>query len=152
MRSISCRRAIAIGINQYHAGTFRWASTRKLIPIPETIHREHYDRFIHYRQVITSAAHNQEALDFLSDKRGISEKSQEKKHSPFAEALFEALQDGEPDEKGRRYKKADLTKDGVITAPELYLHLRDNVENRSSDRQTPGLYPLKNRTYARVTE
>jgi len=92
-------------------------------------------------QVITSSAHNQEALDFLSDKRGISEKDD--KHSPFAEALFEALQDGEPDKKGNRYKKADLTKDGVITAPELYLYLRDNVETRSRERQTPGLFPLK---------
>jgi WD40 repeat protein len=142
--ALPCHHLIVI-LDCCFAGTFRWASTRKLIPIPETIHREHYDRFIRYPawQVITSAAHNQEALDFLSDKRGISEKSQEKKHSPFAEALFEALQDGEPDEKGRRYKKADLTKDGVITAPELYLYLRDNVENRSGDRQTPGLYPLK---------
>ncbi|MBD2694911.1 caspase family protein [Anabaena catenula] len=142
--ALPCHHLIVI-LDCCFAGTFRWASTRKLIPIPETIHREHYDRFIRYPawQVITSAAHNQEALDFLSDKRGISQKSQGKKHSPFAEALFEALQDGEPDEKGRRYKKADLTKDGVITAPELYLYLRDNVENRSSDRQTPGLYPLK---------
>ena len=142
--ALPCHHLIVI-LDCCFAGTFRWASTRKLIPPPETIHREHYDRFIRYPawQVITSAAHNQEALDFLSDKRGISEKSQEKKHSPFAEALFEALQDGEPDEKGRRYKKADLTKDGVITAPELYLYLRDNVETRSGDRQTPGLYPLK---------
>ena len=125
------------------AGTFRWSSTRKAIPIPETIHRQHYDCFIRYPawQVITSSAHNQEALDFLSDKRGISEKDD--KHSPFAEALFEALQDGKPDEKGNRYKKADLTKDGVITAPELYLYLRDNVETRSGERQTPGLFPLK---------
>ncbi|MDZ8026092.1 MAG: caspase family protein [Nostoc sp. DedQUE11] len=142
--ALPCHHLIVI-LDCCFAGTFRWASTRKLIPIPETIHREHYDRFIRYPawQVITSAAHNQEALDFLSDKRGISEKSQGKQHSPFAEALFEALQDGEPDEKGRRYKKADLTKDGVITAPELYLYLRDNVETRSGDRQTPGLYPLK---------
>ncbi|MCC5612685.1 caspase family protein [Nostoc sp. CHAB 5834] len=142
--ALPCHHLIVI-LDCCFAGTFRWASTRKLIPIPETIHREHYDRFIRYPawQVITSAAHNQEALDFLSDKRGISEKSEGKKHSPFAEALFEALQDGEPDEKGRRYKKADLTKDGVITAPELYLYLRDNVETRSGDRQTPGLYPLK---------
>jgi len=144
--TLSCHHLLVI-LDCCFAGTFRWASTRKMIPIPETIHREHYDRFIRYPawQAITSAAHNQEALDFLSDKRGISKKSQaqEKKHSPFAEALFEALQDSDPDEKGRRYKKADLTKDGVITAPELYLYLRDNVETRSSERQTPGLYPLK---------
>ena len=124
------------------AGTFRWSSTRKSIPIPEIIHRQHYDRFLRYPacQVITSSAHNQEALDFLSDKRGTGKDAQ---HSPFAEALFEALQDGKPDEKGKRYKKADLTKDGVITAPELYLYLRDNVETRSGERQTPGLFPLK---------
>jgi WD40 repeat protein len=144
--ALPCHHLIVI-LDCCFAGTFRWASTRKLGSVPETIRREHYDRFIRYPawQVITSAAHNQEALDFLSDKRGISKKSQasEKKHSPFAEALFEALQDGEPDEKGRRYKKADLTKDGVITAPELYLYLRDSVETRSSERQTPGLYPLK---------
>lgn len=144
--ALPCHHLLVI-LDCCFAGTFRWASTRKMIPIPETIHREHYDRFIRYPawQAITSAAHNQEALDFLSDKRGISKKSQdsEKKHSPFAEALFEALQDGDPDEKGRRYKKADLTKDGVITAPELYLYLRDNVETRSRERQTPGLYPLQ---------
>lgn len=124
------------------AGTFRWSSTRKSIPIPETIHRQHYDRFIRYPawQVIASSAHNQEALDFLSDKRGTGKDA---KHSPFAEALFEALQDGKPDKDGKRYKKADLTKDGVITAPELYLYLRDNVETRSGERQTPGLFPLK---------
>jgi WD40 repeat protein len=124
------------------AGTFRWSSTRKAITIPVTIHRQHYERFIRYPawQVITSSAHNQEALDFLSDKRGSGKDVQ---HSPFAEALFEALQDGEPDEKGNCYKKADLTKDGVITVPELYLYLRDNVETRSGERQTPGLFPLK---------
>jgi uncharacterized caspase-like protein len=42
------------------AGTFRWSSTRKAIPIPETIHRQHYDRFIRYPawQAIASSAHN----------------------------------------------------------------------------------------------
>jgi hypothetical protein len=124
------------------AGTFRWSSTRQAVPIPETIHRQHYDRFIRYPawQVIASSAHNQEALDFLNDKRGTSKDAQ---HSPFAEALFEALQDGKPNDKGKRHKKADLTKDSVITAPELYLYLRDNVETRSGERQTLGLFPLK---------
>lgn len=144
--ALPCHHLLVI-LDCCFAGTFRWSTTRKAIPILETIHREHYDRFIRYPawQAITSAAHNQEALDFLSDKRGIGTKSQHQKiqHSPFAEALFEALQHGDPDEKGRRYKKADLTKDGVITAPELYLYLRDNVETRSDERQTPGLYPLK---------
>jgi WD40 repeat protein len=139
--ALPCHHLLVI-LDCCFAGTFRWSSTRQSIPIPETIHRQHYDRFIRYPawQVITSSAHNQEALDFLSDKRGIGKDEQ---HSPFAEALFEALQDGEPDKNGKRYKKADLTKDGVITAPELYLYLRDNVENRSGERQTPGLFPLR---------
>jgi WD40 repeat protein len=77
----------------------------------------------------------------LSDTRGTSKKDDQ--HSPFAEALFEALQNGEPDRDGKRYKKADYTKDGVITATELALYLRENVETRSGERQTPGLFPLK---------
>ncbi|MGK7898744.1 MAG: hypothetical protein AB4372_35300, partial [Xenococcus sp. (in: cyanobacteria)] len=95
------------------------------------IHWEHYYRFIKYPawQVITSAAHNQEALDFLNNR----DREITKKHSPFAEGLIEAL--GE--------YKADLTKNNVITTPELYLYLRDYVEDNSQERQTPGFFPLK---------
>jgi hypothetical protein len=63
-------------------GTFRWFSARKAIP--EAIHRQYYDRLIDYPawQVITSAAHNQAALDFLSDKQRVKEK--DVKHSLFS--------------------------------------------------------------------
>ncbi|MFB2838934.1 hypothetical protein [Floridanema evergladense] len=116
------------------AGNFRWSSSRNVIPVPETIHREHYDRFIRCPawQAITSAAHNQEAIDFLSDLRDGANNSH---HSPFALALIEGLKD----------IKADLTGDGVITAPELYLYLRDRLLSKDgySELQTPGLWPLQ---------
>ena len=128
---LECRHLLVI-LDCCFAGTFRWASTRKLIPIPEKIHWEHYYRFIKYPawQVITSAAYNQEALDFLNNR----DIDTSKQHSPFASGLIKALGD----------READLIADGVITTPELYLYLRDYVELNSQEKQTPGFFPLKN--------
>ncbi len=145
LSELQCHHLLVI-LDCCFAGTFRWASSsRKLIAQLETIHREHYDRFIRFPawQVITSSAHDQEALDFVKlsqDRRG---QVNNEKHSPFALALLEALQDGEPDAKGRRYQNADYTKDGVIVAHELIVYLSDRVSKLSKDRQAPGLYPLK---------
>ena len=128
LNQLKCRHLLVI-LDCCFAGMFRWANMRKVV-VPDTIHWEHYHRFIKSPawQVITSAAHNQEALDYL-DNRGTGASG---KHSPFAEALFEGLLEG----------KADLIPDGVITAPELYLYLRDSVEKRSKEQQTPGFWPL----------
>ena len=102
LSQLDCRHLLVI-LDCCFAGSFRWASTRKLIPIPETIHWEHYHRFIKYPawQVITSAAHNQEALDLLNN-RDLDSKRQ---HSPFARGLIQALGD----------RQADIIADGVIT-------------------------------------
>ncbi|MGL5939085.1 MAG: eIF2A-related protein [Waterburya sp.] len=129
LSQLECRHLLVI-LDCCFAGTFRWASTRKLIPIPETIHWEHYYRFIKYPawQVITSAAYNQEALDFLNNR----DLATSKQHSPFAEGLIKALGD----------RQADFIVDGVITTPELYLYLRDYVEQNSQEKQTPGFFPL----------
>ena len=129
LSQLECRHLLVI-LDCCFAGTFRWASTRKLIPLPEKIHWEHYYRFIKYPawQVITSAAHNQEALDLLNNR----DVNTSKQHSPFAEGLIKALGD----------RQADLVADGVITTPELYLYLRDYVELNSQERQTPGFFPL----------
>jgi len=116
------------------AGSLRWSSTRNVITVPQTIHRERYDRFIQCRarQSITSAAYNQEALDFVSDLRDGSNNSN---HSPFALALLDGLTE----------LKADFTKDGVITTPELYLYLRDRLISKDgyTELQTPGIWPLQ---------
>ncbi len=140
---LSCRHFLGI-LDCCFAGAFRWSSTRKLVPIElGTIHKERFDRFIQDPawQVITSAAYDQTASDSfnLKDDRG-----QKGEHSPFATALMDALQG-----KADAYPAAELGQpagDGVITATELYLYLRDRVETETdahSIRQTPEICPLK---------
>ena len=145
LTQLSCRHCLVI-LDCCFAGAFRWSSTRKLIPITETIHKERYDRFIQDPawQVITSAASDQYALDNLNLKgdRGIAKNNTN--HSPFAEALMEALS-GAAD----AYPPTSNGKpagDGIITATELYLYLRDSVEiptDAKNQRQTPQIWCLK---------
>ena len=144
LNKLNCRHMLSI-LDCCFAGTFRWASTRHINTTGlEVLHRERFERFIQSPawQVITSAAYDQQALDIVAHKaigsRGLIEESGVQ-HSPFALALFRALQ-GE----------ADLIPknggDGVITATELYLYLRQQVEqgNERNARfvQTPGFWPL----------
>jgi WD40 repeat protein len=146
LTKLSCRHCLVI-LDCCFAGAFRWSSTRKLVSITETIHKERYDRFIQDPawQVITSAASDQCANDSLDIKgdRGIAKTNTN--HSPFAAALMDALSG-----KADAYPVSTNGKpsgDGVITATELYMYLRDAVEpatEEQSQRQTPGLWPLKN--------
>ena len=142
---LPCRHFLTI-LDCCFAGAFRWSSTRKLMIVPDVVHRQHYDRFLESNawQVITSASHNQTASDSLAlsdqDDRGITSGN----HSPFAAALIEALK-GAADSSPPG-KDGNPPGDGVITASELYLYLRDRVElatEKSGVVQTPGLYPLK---------
>lgn len=130
LTKLECRHLLVI-LDCCFAGSFRWESYRKLIPVVENVTEAHYYRFIEYPawQVLTSASHNQEALDYLNNR----DIEQYRNHSPFAEGLIKALQEGE----------GDLNNDGVIVATELYLYLRDYVEKYSQNRQTPGLFSLK---------
>jgi WD40 repeat protein len=133
---LPCRHMLAI-FDCCFAGAFRWASlSRDLVP-SHKIYKERYDRFIRDPawQVITSTGDDQKALDSLAAQRGKVQKG-EQVHSPFAQALFDAL--------GSR--AADYNKDGIITATNLYSYLREHVEpptEQEHKRQTPGLYPLK---------
>jgi WD40 repeat protein len=138
--ALPCRHLLAI-LDCCFAGAFRWASARNLIPIPDVIYQERYERFIRDPawQVITSAAYDQRALDVLAGEV-LGQRGETERHSPFALALFEALAgagDVVPAGGG----------DGVITATELYLYLRDRVEveveKQARHRQTPGLWPLR---------
>jgi len=137
LSKLECHHLLVI-LDCCFAGTFRWAGRRKIIPILETVRREHYDRFIRYPawQVITSAAHDQEALDvakLAEDKRGAIPDKKQKLHSPFALALLSGL----------RENKADVIPDGVITAHELYVYLDQEVSQLSGSRQKPGIYPMR---------
>ncbi|MEC4813262.1 MAG: caspase family protein, partial [Scytonema sp. PMC 1069.18] len=133
LSTLNCHHLLVI-LDCCFAGTFRWSNGRQAVPILETVHREHYYHFIKNSawQVITSAAHNQQAMDLLTnEQREISEGYV--LHSPFAKALIEGLQG-----------QADLNKDGVIVAPELYLYLRERlIEKNGKELQTPGLWPLR---------
>jgi WD40 repeat protein len=140
--ALACRHLLVI-LDCCFAGAFSWAATREVQLMPKVVHQEQYRRFIRDRawQVITSAAYDQKALDTLSGEViGAREGRQTGAHSPFALALFEALRgagDVVPAGGG----------DGVITATELYLFLRDAVElgaeQQRSHRQTPGIWPLR---------
>ena len=141
LSQLPCRHFLGI-LDCCFAGAFKWSNTRDLLTLPEVIHQERYDRFITDPawQIITSSASDQKALDnFNLD----SERSQVGNHSPFASALLEALE-GAAD----IYPPATNGKpagDGVITATELYLHLRDRVEiptEKCRLRQTPGIWCL----------
>jgi WD40 repeat protein len=142
---LSCRHCLVI-LDCCFAGAFRWSSTRKFVSMTETIHKERYDRFISDPawQVITSAAADQYANDSLDIKgdRGIAKTNA--KHSPFAAALMDALSG-----KADVYPLAANGKpsgDGIITAQELHMYLRDAVEpatEEHSQRQTPQIWTLK---------
>lgn len=145
LSQLACRHCLVI-LDCCFAGAFRWSSTRKLVPISKILYKERYDRFIQDPawQVITSAASDQYALDNLnlSSDRGLAQHHSH--HSPFAAALIEALR-GAADiyPPPRPGKPAG---DGVITATELYLYLRDAVEIPTDDRhhrQTPQIWCLK---------
>ena len=136
--ALKCRHMLVI-LDCCFAGAFRWSSIRNLSPIPKIIHREQYDYYVSDPawQAIASAAYDQTALD---------KRHETDQHSPFAKALFAGLL-GEADvfpagADGRRRG------DGVITATELYLYLREKVEGAPgtfADRQTPTLWPIHRR-------
>jgi hypothetical protein len=142
LEKLPCRHFLGI-LDCCFAGAFRWSSNRDLLTAPEVIHKERYDRFITDPawQVITSAASDQKALDAFNFN---TERRQRGNHSPFAAALIEALAG-----KADIYPPSSNGKppgDGVITATELYLYLRDAVEPATQgnrQRQTPGIWPLK---------
>jgi hypothetical protein len=140
LAKLPCRHLLLV-LDCCFAGAFRWSSTRDLSSLPNVIHRERYERYIQDPawQVLTSAAHDQKALDVLSGST-IGERIETADHSPFASALFRALE-GEADLIPRG-KDGQPGGDGVITATELYMYLRECVETATeehSTRQTPGL-------------
>lgn len=124
---LPCRHLLIV-LDCCKAGTFRWATRkREAVRSSQKVYREIYNRYTagYAQQVITSAAYDEKAADsldrFSKPDRGISG------HSPFAELLFEGLNGS-----------ADITKDGVITATELYLYL-DTELGKKIARQTPGI-------------
>jgi hypothetical protein len=143
LSSLSCRHFLGL-LDCCFAGAFRWSSTRDIgRETEEVLHQERYDRFIKDPawQVIASAASDQTAADTFSPS---GERDHVGKNSPFAAALIEALKG-----KADAFPPAANGKpagDGVITANELSMYLRDAVEvGREGEcrRQTPVSWSLK---------
>ena len=123
------------------AGAFRWSSTRAVVSKKQPpLYQEQYARFIKDAawQVITSASYDQEAHDALLPTRKSRNRGQANDHSPFAAALLRALE-GKADTNPAT--EAGIIGDGVITASELYVYLRDEVERATENiqRQTAGI-------------
>lgn len=150
LNSLPCRHLLVV-LDCCFSGAFKWSgSTRGGIrgKMPKRIFQERFDRFLQEKawQVLTSAAHDQKALDVLKSSkkplgdRGIDTRTGE--HSPFARALFEGLEG-----KADAILEGTGEGDGVITATDLYAYIRDQVEPASlaeaeEARQTPGFFPL----------
>ncbi|MBO1347485.1 MAG: PD40 domain-containing protein [Hormoscilla sp. GUM202] len=128
--ALPCRHLLAI-LDCCFAGALRWSGYTRDAVRSQRVYAERYDRFINSeaRQVIASAAHDEKALDFISQlgDRGSAAGG----HSPFAELLFKGL-----------YQYADLTEDNLITATELYLYLYTKLAEKT-EKQTPSLFQLK---------
>ncbi|PTM14029.1 MAG: hypothetical protein DA408_04640 [Bacteroidetes bacterium] len=107
------------------------------------LYEERFSRFKRERawQVLVSAGPHQTAADWI----GIRSELDEQRHSPFAEALIEALE-GKAELKtpGRNLG------DGVLTSQELFLYLWDKIERVTNDGnfgaeiQYPDLFPMGN--------
>jgi WD40 repeat protein len=129
---LACHHLLVI-LDCCFGGAFRWANSRHLDFIDSgKVYKQHYEYFTRFPawQVITSAAHDQKALDLSIDRRHSDEAAQ---HSPFALALLEGL----------GTSQADLIRDGVITTHELYVYLQDRLTKLFGAQQTPGIWPLK---------
>lgn len=125
---LPCRHLLVI-LDCCFAGAFRWAGHREAVR-RHKMYRERYERFISgcAQQVITSAACDERAADTLYR---FGHRSEHSEHSPFAELLFKALM-GE----------ADLCKDGVMTATEIYVYIRGQLCQLTA-KQTPCFSQLK---------
>jgi hypothetical protein len=87
---------------------------RDVEPMTRPLFEEQFDRLIEHRavQLIASAAHDQQALDYFSWRQAYD--GQADNHSPFAWAVLEAL--------SRRSDRhaVDHNRDGIFLASELY--------------------------------
>lgn len=129
LAALRCRHVLVV-LDCCFAGAFRSIATRD-VRTAAAVSRQRFQRYVEAAawQVITSTGPDQLALDGLGERGGAVAG-----HSPFATALLRGLA-GE----------ADLNGDGLITATELYLYIRDQVEDageRSRAVQSPGLFPL----------
>ena len=142
LSEIDCRHVLMI-LDCCHAGAIKWALKTRQSGRAKQIYPTTLDLYINTPawQILTSSDEDQEANDRrLKNSRDQDvDLSKLANHSPFAYCLIQGLQG-----------KADLfppeNKDGIITAEELHLYLRQvDIETGTSNskkRQTPLLLPF----------
>jgi uncharacterized caspase-like protein len=132
-----CRHLLVI-LDCCFAGAFQFAGRDVQLTSPP-VYRERFERYTRERasRVLTSAAYDEEALDIVAGRTvGRRDAETARAHSPFAEALLEALS-GAGDQNG----------DGIITAPELLMHVENaflQLEERTKrPQQRPQLWKFR---------
>ena len=139
MNTWPCRHGLLI-MDCCFAGSLRWSlGTRNFRRRGKRV--IYQERFTHYIkdsawQVLVSAGADQEAVDVMNGLLGVRTGV---RHSPFATALLEGLS-GLAD-----FGVVEGKQDGLVTATELYIYLRDRVNQmtaNSSVRQTPAIFDL----------
>ena len=137
---LPCRHLLVV-LDCCFAGSFRWASSRKLLlPDMGPLYDSQYARYLEGEawQVLTSASHQEVAQDVAPGSRNHRDREAAEEHSPFAAAFLKGLAGGADSSRG------EYGADGVITATELYQYVFEKLAPAGrSRRQTPGLWPLK---------
>lgn len=114
---LRCRHLLLI-LDCCFAGAFRWSGHRSLLNLrPRRLYRERFERYFRETawQVLTSAAHDERALDVFDGRVLGARHGSMRTHSPFAESLLAGLEGA-----------ADQDGDGVLLATELYCYIENH--------------------------
>ena len=149
LQDAACKHTFLI-LDCCFAGKFRYAVKKSRDTAQLELRPLYAERFERYKrkaawQVLVSAGPDQTAADWMGDRADETSPvaGDQKPHSPFALALFEALAgkaEVKPAGKGLG--------DGVLTASELKLYLYDQVEKKTQQdpdfkAQYPDLFPMQ---------
>ena len=132
-------RHLLIVLDCCFAGSFRWTSTRDVF-IEEPLYESQYQRYLQGQawQVLTSASHDEKAMDVAPGRDNTRDTTSIDGHSPFAKAILSGLAGNADSATGSH------DPDGVITATELYQYaFSELVPADAKSHQTPGIWPLK---------
>ena len=131
INALNCHHTLMI-LDCCFAGAFRFLDkTRASINLNwQPLRKIRFERFLKKKalQVLVSAGPAEKAADLISDRGDHEIKTNGLKHSPFAEALIDALS-GKHDVEVKPPNK--FYGDGVLTAFELFIYLHNEVEKRT---------------------
>lgn len=135
LEQLTCRHVLLV-LDCCYAGAFHSGRRSGNLPLP-VVHRQRFQRYAsrRARQILTSSSAKQEADSKVSigdAEFALGVRTRYQDHSPFAAALFEALQGS-----------GDTNDDGLIPLVELYAALVDRMPDLMSDQgQDPQFWSL----------